>query len=282
MPYRFRSMAAERKGDGWMRKLGLVAVAVALVVAGCGGSSGSSSSSGGSSQAASGGTLNVFAAASLTNAFDALGKTYEQQNPGWSVRLNYDGSDILAAQIEQGVPADVYAAASAKYPEQLQGENLLGDTTNFATNTLVLIVPADNPANIKSVNDLTKDNAKVVIGDDSVPIGSYTRDVLDGLGINIDDLNIVSQEQKVTDISAKVSLGEADAGFVYVTDAQAAGDKVKSIDLPADANATATYPIGILTDSKNQEAAQRWIDLVMSSDGQQVLQSFGFGPAPSS
>jgi molybdate transport system substrate-binding protein len=79
-----------------------------------------------------------------------------------------------------------------------------------------------------------------------------------------------------------VSLGEADAGFVYVTDAQAAGDKVKSIDLPADANATATYPIGILTDSKNQEAAQRWIDLVMSSDGQQVLQSFGFGPAPSS
>ena len=267
-----------------MRKLGLVAVAVAvaLVVAGCGGSSGSSSSSGGSSQAASGGTLNVFAAASLTNAFDALGKTYEQQNPGWSVRLNYDGSDILAAQIEQGVPAYVYAAASTKYPEQLQGENLLGDTTNFATNTLVLIVPADNPANIKSVNDLTKDNAKVVIGDESVPIGSYTRDVLDGLGINIDDLNIVSQEQKVTDISAKVSLGEADAGFVYVTDAQAAGDKVKSIDLPAGANATATYPIGILTDSKNQEAAQRWIDLVMSSDGQQVLQSFGFGPAPSS
>jgi len=258
-------------------------VAMALVAAGCGGSSGSSSgSSGGSSAASSGGTLNVFAAASLTNAFDALGKTYGQQNPGWTVRLNYDGSDILAAQIEQGVPADVYAAASTKYPEQLQGENLLGDATNFATNTLVLIVPADNPKNITSVNDLTKDNAKLVIGDESVPIGSYTRDVLDGLGINIDDLNIVSQEQKVTDISAKVSLGEADAGFVYVTDAQAAGDKVKSIDLPADANATATYPIGILTDSKNQEAAQRWIDLVMSSDGQQVLQSFGFGPAPSS
>jgi molybdate transport system substrate-binding protein len=146
----------------------------------------------------------------------------------------------------------------------------------------VLIVPADNPANITSVNDLTRDNAKLVIGDESVPIGSYTRDVLDGLGIYVDDLNIVSQEQKVTDISAKVSLGEADAGFVYVTDAQAAGDKVKSIDLPADANATATYPIGILTDSKNQEAAQRWIDLVMSSDGQQVLRSFGFGPAPSS
>jgi molybdate transport system substrate-binding protein len=274
---------AERKGDRWMRRLLWLLVAMALLAAGCGGSSGSSSgSSGGSSAAPSVGTLNVFAAASLTNAFDALGKTYEQQNPGWTVRLNYDGSDILAAQIEQGVPADVYAAASTKYPEQLQGENLLGDTTNFATNTLVLIVPADNPKSITSVNDLTKDNAKLVIGDESVPIGSYTRDVLDGLGINIDDLNIVSQEQKVTDISAKVSLGEADAGFVYVTDAQAAGDKVKSIDLPADANATATYPIGILTDSKNQEAAQRWIDLVMSSDGQQVLQSFGFGPAPSS
>ncbi len=266
-----------------MRRLLWLLVAMALVAAGCGGSSGSSSgSSGGSSAASSGGTLNVFAAASLTNAFDSLGKTYEQQNPGWTVRLNYDGSDILAAQIEQGVPADVYAAASTTYPEQLQGENLLGDTTNFATNTLVLIVPADNPKNITSVNDLTKDNAKLVVGDESVPIGSYTRDVLDGLGINIDDLNIVSQEQKVTDISAKVSLGEADAGFVYVTDAQAAGDKVESIDLPAAADATAMYPIGILTDSKNQEAAQRWIDLVMSSDGQQVLRSFGFGPAPSS
>ena len=265
------------------RPVWLMALAMVLVAAGCGGDSGSSSEgSGGSSAAASGGTLNVFAAASLTNAFDQLAKTYESQNPGWSVRLNYDGSDILAEQIEQGVPADVYAAASPKYPEQLQGDNLLGDTTDFATNTLVLIVPADNPANITSVSDLAKDNAKVVIGDESVPIGSYTRDVLDGLDINIDDLNIVSQEQKVTDISAKVSLGEADAGFVYVTDAQAAGDKVKSVDLPAGANATATYPIGILTDSKNQEAAQRWIDLVMSSDGQQVLQSFGFGPAPSS
>jgi molybdate transport system substrate-binding protein len=258
-----------------MRRLGwLVALAMVLVAAGCGGDSVSSSESGG--------TLNVFAAASLTNAFDELAKTYESQNPGWSVRLNDDGSDILAEQIEQGVAADVYAAASPKYPEQLQGDNLLGDTTDFATNTLVMIVPADNPAKITSVDDLTKGNGKVVIGDGSVPIGSYTRDVLDGLGINIDDLNIVSQEQKVTDISAKVSLGEADAGFVYVTDAQAAGDKVQSVDLPADANATATYPIGILTDSTNQEAARRWIDLVMSSDGQQVLQSFGFGPAPSS
>jgi molybdate transport system substrate-binding protein len=252
-----------------------------VFAAGCGGGSGSSSSDAASSSP-SGGTLNVFAAASLTNAFGDLAKTYEQQNPGWSVRLNFDGSDILAEQIQQGVPADVYAAASTKYPEQLQGDKLLGDTTDFATNTLVLIVPADNPAHITSVSDLTDDNAKVVIGDESVPIGSYTRDVLDGLGINIDDINIVSQEQKVTDIAAKVSLGEADAGFVYVTDAQAAGDKVKSVDLPADANATATYPIGILTDSKNQEAAQRWIDLVMSSDGQQVLQGYGFGPAPSS
>jgi molybdate transport system substrate-binding protein len=259
----------------------VVAIAALLVAAACGDSSGSSSSDP-SSAAASGGTLNVFAAASLTNAFDDLAKTYEQQNAGWKVRLNYDGSDILAEQIEQGVPADVYAAASTKYPEQLQGDNLLGDTTDFATNTLVLIVPADNPANITSVDDLKTDDAKLVIGDESVPIGGYTRDVLDGLGINVDDLNVVSEEQKVTDITAKVSLGEADAGFVYVTDAQAAGDKVKSIDLPADANATATYPIGILTDSKNQEAAQRWIDLVTSSDGQQVLQSYGFGPAPSS
>ena len=222
-----------------MRRL-LLLVAMVLVAAGCGGSF--RSSSGGSSAASSGGTLNVFAAASLTNAFDALGKTYEQQNPGWTVRLNYDGSDILAAQIEQGVPADVYAAASTKYPEQLQGENLLGDTTNFATNTLVLIVPADNPAHIKSVNDLTKDNAKVVIGDESVPIGSYTRDVLDGLGINIDDLNIVSQEQKVTDI---VRQGVAGRGRrrVRLRDGRPGGRRQGQVDRAARRVRTPPPPI---------------------------------------
>lgn len=249
-----------------------------LIAAGCGGGSGSGSSSGGSS--ASGGKLVVFAASSLIDAFPRIATTYQQQHPGWKVGFEFIGSDQLAAQIEQGDPADVFAAASTRYPEQLQGQNLLGKTTDFATNALVLATPADNPAGITSVNDIG--SAKLVVGDPSVPIGAYTLTVLDNLGINPSSLNIVSQEAKVTDIVTKLELGEADAGFIYTSDARTAGDKLKTFQLPATAQATATYPIGIVTGSKNAKAAQQWIDLVMSPQGQQVLVGDGFGPAPSS
>jgi molybdate transport system substrate-binding protein len=244
-----------------------------LVATGCGGS-GASSSGGG-------GTLTVFGAASLTNAFTDLAKTYQSQHPGWKVRLSFAGSDALAAQIEQGVGADVYAAASPKYPQQLRGEDLLGHTQDFATNTLVLIVPAGNPAGISAVGDISN-GAKLVVGDPAVPIGSYTETVLANLGIDPSSLDVVSREPAVTSILQKVELGEADAGFVYVTDAKSAGDKVKQIPLPAAAQATAVYPIGIVSGSKQREAAQQWIDLVTSSRGQQTLTGYGFGPAPSS
>jgi molybdate transport system substrate-binding protein len=249
-------------------------LAAMLALPSCGSGSGSSGSSGG-------GTLNVFAASSLTEVFTQLASVYQQQHPGWKVRLNFLGSDELAAQIEQGVDADVYAAASTKYPEQLQSEKLLGKTTDFATNTLVLIVPSDNPAGITSVSDLTK-GAKLVIGDPSVPIGSYTETVLGNLGIDPASLNVVSREAKTKDIATKVELGEADAGFVYTSDANALGDKVKVIQLPASAQATAVYPIGVVSSSTNKEAAQQWIDLVTSERGQQALVSHGFGRAPSS
>jgi molybdate transport system substrate-binding protein len=249
-----------------------------LIAAGCGGGSGSGSSGGGSGS--SGGKLVVFAASSLIDAFPRIATSYQQQHRGWKVDFEFLGSDQLAAQIEQGDVADVFAAASTKYAEQLQGENLLGKTTNFATNTLVLATPADNPAGITSVSDIG--NAKLVVGDPSVPIGAYTLTVLDNLGINPSSLNIVSQEAKVTDIVTKLELGEADAGFIYTSDARTAGDRLKTFQLPATAQATATYPIGIVTGSKNAKAAQQWIDLVMSPQGQQVLVGDGFGPAPSS
>jgi molybdate transport system substrate-binding protein len=255
-----------------------VLLAAVLTAAGCGG--GGSSGGGSGSSAPKGGTLNVFAAASLTEGFTQLAQTYQSDHPGWTVRLNFAGSDQLAAQIEQGVPADVYAAASPKYPEELQGKNLLGDTTNFATNTLILIVPPSNPANVKAPEDLTK-GAKLVVGDPAVPVGSYTETVLENLGISQSDLNVVSKEQDVKAVLSKVELGEADAGFVYVTDAHSAGDKVKRIELPAVAEATATYPIGIVSASKQTKAAQQWIDLVTGPDGQKVLQDLGFGPPPS-
>ena len=264
-----------------MRSRLLLVVPALLVAAGCGSSSGSGSgSSSGGSSAPSGGRLVVFAASSLIDAFPKIATTYQQQHPGWKVEFEFLGSDQLAAQIEQGDPADVFAAASTKYPEQLQSQNLLGKTTNFATNTLVLATPADNPAGITSVNNIG--NAKLVVGDPSVPIGAYTLTVLDNLGIKPSSLNIVSQEAKVTDIVTKLELGEADAGFIYTSDARTAGDKLKTFQLPASAQATATYPIGIVTGSKNTKAAQQWIDLVMSPQGQQVLVSDGFGPAPSS
>jgi molybdate transport system substrate-binding protein len=254
--------------------LGL-AMAAIFVATACGGSS-SGSGSGGSS----GGTLTVFAAASLTNAFGDLEKRYEQQHPGWKVTLNLAGSDQLAAQIEQHAPADVFAAASPRYPEQLQGEHLLGRTTSFATNSLLLVTPRANPAHIETAADLAKGDAKVVVADPAVPLGSYTEDVLGNLGLDETTLNVVSREQDAEAVLAKVTSGEADAGFVYVTDARSQRAKLREIGFPASADATATYPIGIVSYSKHTKAAQQWIDLVNSPQGQAVLKRFGFGAAP--
>ena len=256
-----------------------VLLAGVLAAAGCGGGDSPGGGAGGSSTP-KGGTLNVFAAASLTEAFTKLARAYRSDHPGWTVKLNFAGSDQLAAQIEQGVPADVYAAASPKYPEELQARDMLGATTTFATNSLILIVPPSNPAHIRSPEDL-KRGAKLVVGDPAVPVGAYTETVLGNLGISDSDLNIVSKEQDVKSVLSKVELGEADAGFVYVTDAVSAGGEVKQLRLPAAAEATATYPIGIVSASNQTEAAQQWIDLVTGPDGQKVLHDLAFGPPPS-
>ncbi len=258
-----------------------IALALLAVAAGCGGGSGSSGS-GGSSGGGSH-TLTVDAASSLTGAFTDLAATFSQQHPGWKVVNNFAGTDQLAAQVEQGQRADVFAGASPKYPEELQGKNLLGPTKNFATNTLVIAVPSSNPAGISSYKDLTKDpKPKLVVGDPTVPVGSYTEQVLANLGIDESQLNIVSQEVDTKSVLAKVTTGAADAGFVYVTDALSAGSQVKQVTLPAAAQATAIYPIGVLSDSSNKQAAQWWIDLVMSAAGQAELKKLGFGAPPSS
>jgi molybdate transport system substrate-binding protein len=265
-----------------MKKTASVTLAAAMTVAlaGCGSSS-SSSSTTSSSSAASGGTLNVFAAASLVNAFGKLKAMFQTAHPGWTVNLNLAGSDQLAAQIEQGAPCDVFAAASPRFPEQLQSEGKLGATSNFATNTLVLVTPKSNPAHVNSVADLKK-GAKLVVADPAVPLGTYTETVLGNLGINDSQLHIVSKEQDAEAVLSKITLGEADAGFVYVTDALSQTGKLKEIQLPASAQATAIYPIGIIKGTKNAKVAQQWIDLVTGSQGQAVLESYGFGAPPSS
>ena len=265
------------------RIVAAVAVATMLLLAACSSnSSGSSGSSGGTS-------LTVLAAASLTNVFPKIGAEFVKQHPGTTFHWSFGGTDTLTAQIEQGVPADVFAGASTKYGDQLSSEGLIEKPVPFATNTLVLIVPPDNPANIKSPEDLAKPGVKLVIGAETVPVGSYTRTVLANLnaqyGAGYDQkvlANVVSNEDAVTGVLQKVQLGEADAGFVYVTDAAGAGDAVTTIKLPAEAQATATYPIAAVKASKEKTLAQQFVDFVLSPPAQQLLAEAQFGPPPSS
>jgi molybdate transport system substrate-binding protein len=257
----------------------LAVVAAVAVAAGCGGGS---SSSGGSSGGSGTKTLTIDAASSLTGAFTDLAATFMAQHPGWKVVNNFAGTDMLAAQVESGQKADVFAGASPKFPLELQGKKLLGPTTNFATNTLVIVVPASNPAHLTSVQQLVSKKPSLVVGDPTVPIGSYTEEVLGNLGIDESKLNIVSKEVDTKSVVAKITTGAADAGFVYVTDALAAGSAVKQIKLPASAQATAIYPIGVLTGTPNTQAAKWWIQLVEGPTGQAELKKLGFGAPPSS
>jgi molybdate transport system substrate-binding protein len=251
------------------------AVILVALAAGCGGSGAGSSGSGGHA-------LTVDAASSLTGAFTDLSATFRRRHPGWTVTLNLAGSDQLAAQVEAGQRADVFAGASPKYPQELQAKSLLGATKNFATNTLVLVVPASNPSHIAAVADLARTHAKLVIGDPTVPLGAYTQTVLANLGIAAPSLNVVSQEPDAKSVLAKVTTGAADAAFVYVTDALSAGSRVRRITLPSAAQATAVYPIGVVTGSRNAEAARWWVDLVTGPAGQAELRRLGFGAPPSS
>jgi molybdate transport system substrate-binding protein len=250
-----------------MRKIGLsfLLVAFVLTLGACGGSSETQGDSGGTQASSS--PLNVYAAASLTEAFPKI-------DP--SARYNFAGSDDLAAQITQGAPADVYAAASSKYPQELYGKGLVEKPVTFASNRLVLIVPKGNPANIQKVADVAKPGTKLVIAAEGVPVGDYTREVLDNLGLSKALDNVVSNEDDVKGVLSKVSLGEADAGFVYITDSVAAGADVKVIDIPMSAQPPIEYQIAVVSDSKNKAGAEAFIQKVLSPEGQQTLKDAGF------
>jgi molybdate transport system substrate-binding protein len=257
------------------RRGAIAACALAVILSGCGSGSGGGTGSGTH-------TLTVDAASSLTGAFTDLAATFKRQHPGWAVTLDLAGSDQLAAQVEAGQRADVFAGASPRYPQALQARHLLGPTMNFATNTLVLVVPASNPAHVGSVAGLAAAHAKLVIGDPAVPLGAYTQTVLSNMGIALSSLDVVSQEPDAKSVLAKVTTGAADAAFVYVTDAKSAGSQVRQITLPAAAQATAVYPIGVLAGSPNAKAARWWISLVTGAAGQAELRRLGFGVPPSS
>jgi molybdate transport system substrate-binding protein len=219
-----------------------------------------------------GGGLTVFAAASLTQVFPKLDR---------SPRYSFAGSDQLALELQQGAPADVYAAASPKFPELLYREGFLRKPVVFATNKLVVIVPRSNPAHIKSVYDLRRGGVRIVIGDKSVPIGAYTRQVLDKLGIGEEVLrNVVSEETDVKGILAKVALGEADAGFVYVTDARTAAAQLRNVALPAWAQPPVRYEIAVVKASSHRAAARAFVARVLSARGRALLKHAGFGLPP--
>lgn len=216
-----------------------------------------------------GGGITVFAASSLTQVFPQIDK---------SPRYSFGGSDQLALQLQQGAPADVYAAASPKYPELLYRSGLLRKPVVFATNKLLVIVPRSNPAHISSVYDLRRSGVRVVIGDKSVPIGSYTLQILDALGITNDVLkNVVSEETDVKGIVAKVAVGEADAGFVYVTDARTAASQLKDIPLPGWAQPPVRYEIAVLKTTTHAAAARAFVKRVLSKRGRLLLKRAGFG-----
>ncbi len=253
----------------------LAAIGISVAAVGCGSSSSSTTTSApattsASTTAASGGsTPTVFAAASLTKVFPMI-------DP--SAKYTFGGSGALATQIEQGAPADVFAAASPKQPAALYAKGLVDKPVEFATNTLVLIVPKDNPAHITSVNDITKPGVKLVICSATVPCGDYARTAFKNLGITTAAMkNVVSETTDVTQTVADVATGQADAGFVYITDAKAAGGKVEVVNLPAGAKPKTKDVIAVVKAGKNQSAANAFVQKVLSPQGQATLQAAGFG-----
>jgi molybdate transport system substrate-binding protein len=221
--------------------------------------------------------ITVFAAASLREAFEDLGKTFETKTHV-KVRLNLAGSQELRTQIENGARADVFASADQKHMDALVKAKLAAAPRVFARNTPVIIVPKDNPAKIASFQDLPKAK-KIVIGVPEVPIGNYTLQILDKAGADFKDkvlANVVSREPNVRQVLAKVTLGEADAAVVYRTDAMAGKDKVAIIDIPAKVNVVAEYPVAVLEKAPEAAAARAFVDLLLSADGQKRLATAGF------
>ena len=250
-------------------RLAAAAAAVALVLAGCGGDD---EPSGGSSAAP--GELKVFAAASLTAAFTELGQRFTA-NGGIRVLLNLAGSQALATQIQQAAPADVFASADTTSMDKVK--DLVGTPQPFASNLLAIVVEKGNPKGVRTLGDLASSDLKVVLAAEEVPAGKYAKQILDQAGVRVQP---VSQEDNVKAVVTKVSLGEADAGLVYVTDVAAGGDKVEGVDIPEDQNVLATYPIATVKASQAPDQAQAFMDLVLSDEGQQVLERHGFLPPP--
>lgn len=221
-------------------------------------------------------TLTVFAAASLTGTFTELGKQFEASHPGVKVNFSFGGSSDLVTQIQSGAPADVFASADQKNMDKLTADQGSAPVT-FASNTLEIITPPDNPGKVDSLDDLADKDLAIAICAPEVPCGSAAAAVAETAGVT---LAPDTEEQSVKDVVAKVTSGEADAGLVYVTDVKAAGDKVNGITFPESASTVNVYPITTLKESKNADLASEFAAFVTSTEAQAVFAAAGFAPAP--
>ncbi len=234
-------------------------------------------------------TLIVFAAASLTDAFTQIAADFEAQNPNVDVIMSFGGSSQLATQILEGAPADIFASANLRQMQAIVDDGLTVDAPQvFALNRLVLIVPAENPANIRYLRDLANDGVKLVLAAPAVPVRDYTDAMLDEMaasrlyGAAYRDAvlaNLVSEEDNVRQVAAKVALGEADAGIVYLSDVTPdIQDDVQLIPIPDRLNTLAEYPIIALNTAADAALAAAFVEYVLSDAGQAVLGSWNFVP----
>jgi molybdate transport system substrate-binding protein len=255
-----------------LRQIATATAVLLLVLTGCGTSNDSSSSS--STAGAGNQKLIVFAAASLKKSFSEIGEQFKTDNPGADIEFSFGGSSDLVTQLTQGAPADVFASADTRNMDKAAAANLLaGDPVDFASNTLTIVTAPGNPKKITSFRDLNQPGLSVVVCAPQVPCGSATEKVEKATGVQ---LNPVSEESQVTDVLGKVTSGQADAGLVYVTDAQGAGDKVTAVAFPESAGAVNVYPIGVLEQSKNRDLATKFVQTVTGEQGQKILTAAGF------
>jgi molybdate transport system substrate-binding protein len=253
------------------RLLALAVVLVAALHAGCGDDATVSEGAGGDKP-----EIVVSAASSMKEPLTACAEDF----PEATVRLQFAGSDELAAQIRQGVPVDVFASANAKLPQALAEEGKLGEPVTFATNELVLAVPADGGGGVDSLEALEGPDVTLVVGAEGVPVGDYTRAVLARLGADRSRAvlaNVRSNEPDVKGIVGKLIQGAADAGFVYASDVKAASGELRAIELPAELEPTATYAAGVVEAAKQPDAAEAFVDDLLAGGCHEALLAAGFG-----
>ena len=285
-------MSAEGEGISGHRRVRLTLLAALMVstialaqVAGCGRVSGGEAGDGGRPQR---GTLTVLAASSLIDAFGVLANRFEEQNPGVRVRQSFESSSTLLAQIQQGAPADVFASAAEEEMNTAIKDGLVkGEAEVFVKNREIVMVPKNNPANIRRFQDVAKPDVKLVLAGKDVPAADYALQILGkakgeyGAGFEKEVLsNVVSRESDVRASVNRVVVGDADATFGYASDyTPDIRDKVKVVRIPPDLNIVATYPIAALKDAKSPGLAKKWVEMVTSEEGQRVLQKWNFEPA---